>query len=94
MPDTCQHREIQAYFFADTGLPAGLWACKTCGLKFAPEASSRAAALEEAAQIADAEAARLKQAALQADPDDVSAIRSTAWVLENIAWKIRERAKT
>jgi hypothetical protein len=42
----CKHPTIQTFRFADTGEPAGLWACADCRRKFAPLDVESAAEIE------------------------------------------------
>ena len=42
----CNHPTIQTFRFADTGEPAGLWACADCRRKFAPLDVESAAEIE------------------------------------------------
>lgn len=54
----CKHPTIQTFRFADTGEPAGLWACADCRRKFAPLDVESAAEIERLR----ADAARLRAA--------------------------------
>ncbi len=53
----CKHPTIQTVRFADTGEPAGLWACADCRRKFAPLDVESAAEIERLR----ADAARLER---------------------------------
>jgi len=48
----CKHPTIQTFRFADTGEPAGLWACADCRRKFAPLDVESAAEIERLPAVA------------------------------------------